>query len=928
MNRLLFLLLPFLLPCMLFSQNVPKKVLGHEELISWKKIRNVSISTDGKWVSYRLVPDEGDPSMVLINTKTQAEKTFPRVKKGGFTYDASHLVFLTSPPQDSLKALKRKKTKKDDLPKDTLYVLNLENQTSTTVANVSSFDIPEKWSGSIAYIPDWELPKQDSTSKEKLAKENEKNGKRIVVHQLASGKEDTIWYVTEHAFAEKQAQMAFITSGKGKEYEQGVYTYGLAGMEAAPLFQQAGKQKQLGIHEEGEMITFLADTDTSDHLVPNWKLMMAEGSDPAQEVLADLSFAPEQWSINEHMKPFFSENGKTLFFGTSPAPMIEDTTLLPEEKPGVEVWHYQDPLLYTQQKVRAKEEKKRSYLASYDIASGKSLQLGGSDIPEVRLAEDNTASYAAGYSPLPYLQEISWSADRKNDVYAISLTNGARIQVATAVNGRPLLSPAGKYMYWYDRNDSSWYAYTFRSEKLHKLTSPEKVPVYDEQNDRPMLAGSYGPAGWIEEDAALLVYDRYDIWKLDPENQLAPVNLTKGRADQLTYRYIDLDEEEESIPASGSILLHRKNNINMAEGYVAMNWKKQKLTTLIEGEEQFSGRIYKAAEADELVYTRASFRKFPNLLLSDERFSTSTQISDANPQQADYLWGDISLYEWTSLDGKPLRGLLLKPENFDPNKKYPMIVNFYEKSSGGLHRHRAPEAHRSTINYSFYASRGYVIFNPDVPYRDGYPGESAYNAVIAGVSSLINEGFIDKDRVGVQGHSWGGYQIAYLVTKTDMFACAEAGAPVVNMISAYGGIRWQTGLSRMFQYEQTQSRIGGTLWEYPMRYWENSPIFFTDKINTPVLIMHNDADGHVPWYQGIEFFVSMRRLGKPAWMLNYNDEPHWPLKLQNRKDFNIRMQQFFDYYLKGAPIPSWMERGVPAVEQGISTGYEYSSESE
>ena len=251
-----------------------------------------------------------------------------------------------------------------------------------------------------------------------------------------------------------------------------------------------------------------------------------------------------------------------------------------------------------------------------------------------------------------------------------------------------------------------------------------------------------------------------------------------------------------------------------------------------------------------------------------------------------------------------------------------MIVNFYEKSSDGLHRHRAPAPGRSTINYAFYASRGYLIFNPDVYYRTGYPGESAYNCVIPGVTSLIEQGFVDRDNIGVQGHSWGGYQIAHLVTKTDIFKAAEAGAPVPNMISAYGGIRWWTGLSRQFQYEHTQSRIGGTPWEYPMRYLENSPIFNIDKINTPLLIMHNDADGHVPWYQGIEFFVSLRRLGKPAWFLNYNGEPHWPLKRQNRKDFNIRMAQFFDQYLKGAPKPVWMERGVPAVEKGINQGYE------
>ena len=194
--------------------------------------------------------------------------------------------------------------------------------------------------------------------------------------------------------------------------------------------------------------------------------------------------------------------------------------------------------------------------------------------------------------------------------------------------------------------------------------------------------------------------------------------------------------------------------------------------------------------------------------------------------------------------------------------------------------------------------------------------------MIPGVTALIEKGFIDKDNIGVQGHSWGGYQIAYLVTKTDIFKAAESGAPVPNMISAYGGIRWWTGLSRQFQYEHTQSRIGGTPWEFPARYIENSPIFTVDKINTPLLIMHNDADGHVPWYQGIEFFTALRRLGKPSWFLNYNGEPHWPLKMQNRKDFNIRMAQFFDYYLKGAKKPVWMERGVPAIEKGINQGYE------
>ena len=273
-------------------------------------------------------------------------------------------------------------------------------------------------------------------------------------------------------------------------------------------------------------------------------------------------------------------------------------------------------------------------------------------------------------------------------------------------------------------------------------------------------------------------------------------------------------------------------------------------------------------------------------------FDQEQQISHANPQQADYRWGTIELMEWTAYDGQELRGLLVKPDDFDPNKKYPVIVNFYERSTDRLHRHGAPFAGRSTIGYAYYANQGYVIFNPDVPYEVGYPGKSCYNAVMSGVDALSENSWVDTDRIAVQGHSWGGYQIAHLLTKTDKFRCAEAGAPVVNMISAYGGIRWGSGMSRMFQYEHTQSRIGGTLWDKPELYLENSPIFNTDKVTTPVLILHNDEDGAVPWYQGIEYFMALRRLGKKAWFLNYNNEPHWPVKWQNRLDFNIRLQQF------------------------------------
>ena len=286
-----------------------------------------------------------------------------------------------------------------------------------------------------------------------------------------------------------------------------------------------------------------------------------------------------------------------------------------------------------------------------------------------------------------------------------------------------------------------------------------------------------------------------------------------------------------------------------------------------------------------------------------------------------YFWGNVELVNWTSLDNIPLQGLLYKPEGFDPKKKYPMIVYFYEKESDNLHGYTHPTPLRSTINRSTYVSDGYLVFVPDIVYKVGFPGESAMNCIMPGVTQLISKGFVDEKNIGIQGHSWGGYQTAYMVTRTDLFKAGEAGAIVANMISAYGGIRWESGLSRMFQYEHSQSRIGGSLWEKPMHYIENSPIFFADKIKTPLLLLHNDADGAVPWYQGIEMYMALRRLNKPVWMLNYNGEPHWPVKRENRMDFQIRMKQFFDYYLKGAPMPPWMKEGVPAIEKGITKGY-------
>ena len=336
--------------------------------------------------------------------------------------------------------------------------------------------------------------------------------------------------------------------------------------------------------------------------------------------------------------------------------------------------------------------------------------------------------------------------------------------------------------------------------------------------------------------------------------------------------------------------------------------------------------ITKAKDKDVYLFQKSNFNTSPDLYVTTNLWKSNKKLTDINPQMKDYLWGTPELFSWTSFAGVPLNGIIYKPENFDETKKYPLMIYFYDKHSDELYRYMSPAPSASTVNIPFFSSRGYIVFTPDIDYTVGQPGEDAYNAIVSGAEALSKNKWVDKDNMAIQGQSWGGYQVAYLITKTDMFKAAGAGAPVSNMTSAYGGIRWESGNSRQSQYERGQSRLGSTLSDSLQTYIDNSPLFFANKVNTPLLIMHNDNDGAVPWYQGIELFMSLRRLEKPVWMLQYNNEAHNLMERRNRKDLSIRLQQFFDHYLKGDPAPMWMTRGVPATQKGKDWGLDLDTE--
>lgn len=928
------------------GQPTTKKPLDHSVYDSWKRVSGESISNDGKWVVYTAELQEGDGNLIICNTESKRYDTIPRGVNAKISRSSDFVIFSIKPFYAEVKKLKIARKKEDDLPKDSLGILSLATMKLTKIPRVKSFKLPEKGSGWVAYQLEKDLA--DTSKKGKKISEKkgdtgdpaddekekkDEKGTTVILHNMLMNKDYYFAFGSDFAFSKNGKRFIVAVTGNDSTVKAGVLTLntakGLADTSRTWIDTIAagkGKFKNVVCDEEGTQAAFVADRDTSKAKQRYYSLYYwAENLKQAEPLADTLSPGlPKKWMISENGKLFFSKDGKRLFLGTAPVPMPEDTTMNDEETAKLDVWNWQDPLLQPQQLKNLDNEKKRTYSAVVDLKKRKLVQLGTMEIPDVTVGREGDANVAVGSSDVPYRQLISWDADY-HDIYLIDPQTGSAKRIATKTKGGPALSPAAEYISWYAAEDTSWEVYSLKKGKTVNVSASIPYPIWNELNDVPEDPPPYGLMGWTKDDNALLIYDRYDVWKLDPEGKKAPENLTKGagRKNLLRFRYVRLDPDEKFLKPDAQILLDVFSYADKSSGFATIRLGENQVIKQLLMQPYDYSRPLKAENSDKLILTRSNFKECPDLFVTDLSMAMFDRISDLNPQQKKYLWGSAELVSWIAGDGKPIEGLLFKPENFSPEKKYPLIAYFYERNSDLLHRYIPPAPSASTVNISLYVSRGYVIFVPDIRYQVGYPGKGAYDCVIPGIMKLMGEGFIDSSKIAIQGQSWGGYQVAYLVAHSKMFAAAEAGAPVSNMTSAYGGIRWESGMSRMFQYEKSQSRIGATLWEKPLLYLENSALFSAPDITTPLMIMANDADGAVPWYQGIELFTALRRLGKPAWMLTYNGEAHNLVQRKNRKDLSIRMLQFFDHFLMGQPAPAWMTKGIPAIEKGKTRGYEF-----
>ena len=962
-----------------------KRPLNHRDYDSWRTIQSQALSRDGKFLAYSLVPEEGDGQLVVRNLATGKElredcgSAPPAGENSGeeppaegppavrgirivFTHDNSFLIASAFPPKAETEKARKAHKGPGEMPRNSMILVDLATFAATRIPDVASFEVPELGDGFVAYLRGPKPRSGGGTPAEGgedqargrgaagAGRARNQFGSDLVLRDLRPAKERTFADVMEYSMA-KDAKALLYAVRSQKSETDGLYSVA-PGTDAAPASLLGGKghYTKLTWDFAGNRLAFLSDRDDQASKPAKFKAYIWDRKGAPAEVISTATAGFRSgYGILDRGPVSFSRDGSHLFVSCAPLEEISALEKEPSPAPTVpsnekvvaDLWSWKDDYVQPMQKVRAAQDRSRSYRASYGLEDRKFQQL--SDPSMEGLFPSDDGHVALGTDNRAYRRMVDYDGNY-TDVYLVDTATGARKLALKAYRGAVgggrggrggggggvQLSPDGKHAIVY--KEKQWWSISVPDGRMTDLTSQLGVAVYNEDDDHPDAPPAYGAAGWTKDGKRALIYDRYDIWAVSPEGA-PPRKLTDGRKSGIEFRVdrlnSDAEDEERGIDTSKPLLLRAEDLETRDSGFYSLAGFDAKPRKLLMGPKNYQ-TLGKAKDADVIMVTATTFHDQPDIHITDSSFHTLKQATDANPQQKEILWGSGELIHFRNADGVPLEAALYKPEKFDPSKKYPMMVYLYERLSQNVNTFVRPAPGHS-INISYYVSNGYLVLTPDIVYTTGYPGQSALKCVLPAIEAVAEKGYVNRNAIGIQGHSWGGYQTAYMLTQTNIFKAAEAGAPVADMISAYDGIRWGSGLPRQFQYEKTQSRIGGSIWEYPLRYIENSPVYMADRVTTPLLILQNDADDAVPWYQGVELFLALRRLGKEVYLFDYNGEPHHITRRPNQKDYTVRLQQFFDHFLKGAPEPEWMAKGIPYIEreqekEKFGAAYESTSE--
>jgi dipeptidyl aminopeptidase/acylaminoacyl peptidase len=893
------------------------------DILAWKSIGTSDVSNDGRWVAYRVSPNDGDSDVVIRSVGSDKEYRFQVGEGTGgslvFSDDSRWVAFTIAPSKKEAERLK----KQQKPLRNKARVLNTGTGDEVEFENVKRFAFSgegSKWLAIHKEVPEAQAKDRDRPK-----------GTDLVLRELSTGAELNIGNVAEFAFDKAGLWLAWIVDAHDKS-GNGVQLRELSTGVVKPLESGKAVYERITWTEQGDAITVLKGMEDKAFKDKLYSVVGFTGIAGAPQKIvfdpAEDSSFPNGMTVSPNRAATWTEDRAGILFGIHAVAKADKPAEKPgeadeakqgdapkpdeasAEKPDLVLWHWLDKRLQSQQKVEEERDRRFSYLAIYRVADRKFVRLADDAMRDVRLPV-LPARWAVGVDDSGYARAGSMDGQRYQDVYVVDLQTGERRLAVKRARWLYAPSPDGAHLLYYD--DGHYFVHGAASGQTVNVTKGVPTSFVNADDDHNVTKPPVPPVGWAKDGATVLLSDSWDIWSV-PAAGGPGKNLTvTGRKEATRYRRrFALNPDEKGIDLSAPMYFEAYGEWTKKKGIAVVEGGSPGARRLLWDDATFS-RLMKPKKAGMLFYTRETHAEPAEIHAADMTLAGGTKLSDLKAQQADFLWSaGATLVNYTSAKGDKLQAALFLPANYEKGKSYPTIVYIYERLTDGLNRFYTPSA--NGFNKSVYTSNGYAVLMPDITYKLNDPGMSAVWCVLPALKAAVATGVVDEKRVGIHGHSWGGYQTAFLVTQTNAFKAAVAGAPLTNMVSMYSLLYKNTGGTNQAIFESSQGRFLGSYIDNWEAYVRNSPVNFAKNVKTPLIILHNDQDGAVDFTQGVEYFNTLRRMGKEVIMLEYVGENHGLRKPANQRDYTVRMREFFDHHLLDKPAPGWMTEGVQRLQ--------------
>ena len=896
--------------------------LRPDEYGRWEQLttQRTPLSPDGRWIVYGIRRGDYSTELRVQPAEGGEAVTIPAGEQPAFSDDSRWLAYLIGFTEEQEAKLRKEKKP----VRKQLGLLELATGQKTTIDGIESFALSP--TGTHVAMRRYAAETKDDAAAANTNSEQVQPGTALIVRELATGRDTTFAAVSEIAWQDKGAALAFaVTAENG--VGNGVQLFDTATGALRGLDSSASTYSGLSWRKNSAALAVLRSSTEASREGPNHTLLVWQdvaASTAARELDASKNGLAADLRVVRFRVPQWTDDGAFVFVGVAPwhaKPSALDAarqsrrlaagSTNPEELPDVQVWHPKDSIVMPRQKVDARRERERSMLAAWSLNDGRFVRIAQAIGEEATPTKRGTRVMVVDTNA--FAMERSIGRHYAN-VATVDLISGARTDAAQRIEDRwAQLSPGGRYLLYFKADH---YSTVDLSNGRHtRVTASVATSFVDrESDDTGPHKPAFGVAGWTANDQSVLLYDKLDIWEVKPDGTGA-ARLTNGSEGQVRHRYVRLDPEELWIDRTQPITVSQFGIRSKRSGYAQVSAAPgaPSVTPLVFLDKRVTA-LAKAKRADRFVYAVEAFDDSPDYFASGATLAEAKQVTTTNPFMSDYAWGRSALIDYKTKQGVPLQGAVYYPANYDATKKYPMVVYMYEKLSDGVHQFSMP-SERSVYNAAAFTTRGYIYLQPDIVFRPRDPGLSVVESVLPAVQRVIDMGIADPNKIGIVGHSWGGFDSVFLATHTNVFKAAVAGAPITDLVSNYGNHHWSSGIAETDHIETGQQRMQVPLYEDLQAYIRNSALYTAHTMQTPLLMMFGENDGTVHWHQGVALYNVARRAGRNVVMLAYAGEDHGLRKRQNQIDYHHRIFEWFDHYLAGAEAPRWITHGERYLER-------------